>query len=408
MLYKYLPIIALLMAPSALVVAQSTSAITWQKDLDAARAMAERDQKLLLVHFYNDNCSPCRMLDATVFNQPTVAGAVHSHYVPVKLNTNDFPATAERFGITRVPTDVVITPQGQVIKRMISPATPMDYITQTSSLAQEHHRQMARNLVNKAQVAGTSQPASAAIAAFPVQGDNNSFTNQPVAGAPSVTSNPHALMAMPAANQVAQQTQQTAAAPRIEVTPIDVPNPYTTPAQPAAPPQPPVSQVAMAEPAQVPAVPSATPPAAPAQTPAAAQPAVASAAPQLPAGSPPVGFFGYCPVTMKNEGRWQKGDVQWGCYHRGRTYLFASQAARDQFFANGDAYAPALSGIDPVAAIDSGRVVEGKSSYLLECGGQLYLFESEENLAKFSSQADRYVAGIRQAMAQAPTGQTLR
>ena len=54
-------------------------------------------------------------LDHTVFNQPGVAGAIEARFVPVKLNANENSATAQGFGITRVPTDVILTPDGQVV-----------------------------------------------------------------------------------------------------------------------------------------------------------------------------------------------------------------------------------------------------------------------------------------------------
>src|SRR5690606_15960666 len=69
---------------------------------------------------------------------------------------------------------------------------------------------------------------------------------------------------------------------------------------------------------------------------------------KLPPGAPPLGFFGYCCVTMKENNDWQPGSVEWGAIHRGRTYLFRSQELRDKFLANPDSYAPVLAGADPV------------------------------------------------------------
>jgi hypothetical protein len=49
-----------------------------------------------------------------------------------------------------------------------------------------------------------------------------------------------------------------------------------------------------------------------------------------------MGFEGFCPVTMKNEWRWARGDVRWGAIHQGRTYLFASEDAQRAFLATND------------------------------------------------------------------------
>ena len=75
------------------------------------------------------------MLEQNVFNQPGVAGAIEAQFVPVKLNANENSATATGFGITRVPTDVILTPDGQVVGKLISPPTPAAYIAEMSQVA---------------------------------------------------------------------------------------------------------------------------------------------------------------------------------------------------------------------------------------------------------------------------------
>lgn len=424
---KLFLVVTALVVHATTAAAQITTAISWQTDLDAARAVAEKEQKLLLIHFYNDSCGPCRMLDARVFNQPTVAGAVHSHYVPVKLNTDEFPATTERFGITQIPTDVVITPSGDVVARMASPASPMVYIQQVTSIATKHQANAARQFATAHTDNGLPQQVSASHSGLmPSPADNNSFTSQGVAG---MTTNPYAqpsaatpatvqpnvpAAAVPATTaQVANQ--QSAAGP------VAMNNPYASqPVKPAQP-APPAENFASA-PAATPTPGEATGPAGTAQPPAAqvatSQPTTPQTeTPQLPPNSPPLGFFGYCPVSMKEDMKaakeenrdcdWQKGDVRWGCYHRGRTYLFASAEKRDKFFADPDHYAPALSGIDPVLAIDKQQIVAGKREFGLEFGDKFYLFSSEANLRKFYNQPQRYAEGVRQAMNTAPEGRQL-
>lgn len=398
----------LVMAPAAVSVAQAGPGIVWQTDLDAARATAEKEQKLLLVHFWNKSCGPCRVLEANVFNQPNVAAAVHPHYVPVKLDTNEYPATAERFGITKVPTDVVITPQGKVVERMVSPLTPMAYIGQMTGIAQQYKRNAGREFQTANTAAAGATALNSAYANLAVPADQNSFTQsqQPVPGQPGgplagMTTNPYATPQAPPATPPVAQPE-----PPQQVAPVAVANPYANqPQAPSAPIAPPAGdRYASAATAGGP-VAGVTPPAV--QPPPTAQPGLAVQSPQLPADSPPLGFFGFCPVTMQKENRWQQGDVRWGCYHRGRTYLFASQEARDEFLKGADEYAPALSGMDPVLAIDSGKAEAGKQEFGIEYEGRLYLFSSEDNLRKFFAQPKHYAGGVQQAM-NATGGSTRR
>ncbi|MEM6331009.1 MAG: hypothetical protein AAF790_12260 [Planctomycetota bacterium] len=119
---------------------------------------------------------------------------------------------------------------------------------------------------------------------------------------------------------------------------------------------------------------------------------------QLPPNAPPLGFEGYCPVTMKRDWKWALGDTKWGAIHRGRTYLFATQADRQTFLADPDKYSPAMSGADPVLALETGKQTSGLRRYALEYQGKFYLFSSEQTLNKFWSNAEGYAQGVRQAM----------
>lgn len=127
----------------------------------------------------------------------------------------------------------------------------------------------------------------------------------------------------------------------------------------------------------------------------------------LPPGAPPLGFEGYCPVSMRQQWKWVDGDPQWGAIHRGRTYWFAGPTEQQKFLANPDLYSPALSGIDPVLAIDHRQMVPGKREHSIDYDDQFYLFSSEATLQQFTSNPERYATGVRQAMGVQP-GQSLR
>ena len=101
---------------------------------------------------------------------------------------------------------------------------------------------------------------------------------------------------------------------------------------------------------------------------------------------------------MKRQWQWAQGDIRYGAEHRGRTYLFASQACQQEFLANPDSYSPVLSGMDPVLHLEQMQSVPGKRQYALEYKGQFYLFSNEQTLNRFWQNADQYTAGVQQAM----------
>jgi YHS domain-containing protein len=151
----------------------------------------------------------------------------------------------------------------------------------------------------------------------------------------------------------------------------------------------------------------------PPMTPAAAAPsgqAASNAVPdprQLPPGAPPLGFDGYCPVSMRNSWKWVAGDPRWGVVHRGHTYWFATAEEQKQFWTDPDRYTPALSGMDPVLAIDHQQQVPGKRDHSLDYDGLFYMFASEATLQQFTANPQKYATSVRHAMG-IPRGRLVR
>ena len=69
-----------------------------------------------------------------------------------------------------------------------------------------------------------------------------------------------------------------------------------------------------------------------------------------------------------------------------------------EFLADPDRYAPVLSGIDPVLAIDTGQQVGGFRRHGVFFGDKIFLFSSEDSLTQFTQDPSRYAEGVRQAI----------
>jgi YHS domain-containing protein len=113
-------------------------------------------------------------------------------------------------------------------------------------------------------------------------------------------------------------------------------------------------------------------------------------------GGYPLGFEEFCPVSLLERHNWQQGDPRFAAVHRGRAYVFASEADRETFIGNAERYVPAAAGLDPVMA-SQGRQVAGVSDYTVIFDGRICLFANENTLTEFMRHPDRYSAEFKRS-----------
>ncbi len=418
---------AALLLPSVGVSQQADLTIRWEPTLESAQRLATQTNRLVLIYFSGPSCVYCKRMEAEVLAQPTVATAINADYVAVKVVADQFPTTAKQYGISKLPTTVVATPQGQVLdsKQGYVPAT--EYTARLSQVAMEMKRRQGAVV---AQIPAATTPA----AANPSTGVSPAVTPQypnPIASQPGytaqtpapVTATPSYAAQTPAPvavtpNYAAQTPSPTAAAPSYGTqipnavaaapsyavqtpTPIAVAPSYATPSYAAQTPAPVATtpNYATQTPAPVTAAPSY----------ATQTPAPVNVAPQSPAGNPTFGLDGFCPVTLAEKHVWTPGDRRIGMTHRGRTYLFTGEEERRRFYADPDRYAPVVSGNDVVLATEQGQAVPGLREHGVFFGGRVYLFSSEDSLKKFSQNPKVYSNQALEAMRNgANRGQQLR
>jgi len=254
----------------------------------------------------------------------------------------------------------------------------------------------ANNATAAPGAAGGDRYAGYALPSAPLNGAprNGASPAAPSAPAPGPATTPTTTPAPPAVgdryaadNRYAPLTQNPVAQnpPAVNPAPMNPTSVHSAPVNPAP---------AFAPPGTVAANP-----------PAAAPVAGASSAAAIPPGVPPLALDGYCPVTVTEKMIWKKGDVKYGAIHRGHTYLFASAAEQQKFLAAPDVFSPIVSGHDPIAIVEEGKLVPGKREHGCFCDKRMVLFSSAANFEKFKADQNRYVTELQQAL---QTGKTLR
>ena len=428
--------------------AAQAEAINWRASVDVAKAEASQSGRFVLVHFWTPSCGPCKLLERDVFSQPQFGAVLEKDFVPVKVNADASPALSAAYRIDRVPTDILLSPQGTPLARLTCPSTADAYVGQLVKAAQ-HFRNLATTQntpqqppvlsayaglrigqANYNETSTASQPQARPAVVAPAQPSvtNNPYTAEPQAavqtpatvaapapaGAPTAnrfaaTSRPRLAATMPAnampnsyPNQPIVQAASTAQTAPSAGTPPSVMSPTQQPSgvQNTSAQTGPVLDVNISLPQQDALAPAAQAPAVVAQT----------GPPTLPAGTPPLAFDGYCPVSLKYEQKWITGKLEYGAYHRGRTFLFAGPEQQKQFLASPDAYCPVFSGLDAVKMLEDNEQIEGSRKYGFKYLNSFYLFSGQESMSRFAANPGHYAAGVRQAMDRmdASTGDTIR
>jgi thioredoxin-like negative regulator of GroEL/YHS domain-containing protein len=357
----------------------------WQPNLETAQQLAAQTNRLVLVHFWAPWCQPCLRLDKEVFAHAEIATALNPSFVFVKLNVDEAPGTARLYGVSSLPTDVILAPNGRLVSQIQSPPTAAQYIAQMNQAAAGH-----RDLVRRSQAQIVGAPPRTPEAAYPLG------TTAPASATTGVNAAPSAAIASPQIEPTQPAYSNDRYAEYLREHPGGAQAPQVNaqlgiPGAAAAVANQPASQVPQGPPT------GATIANQPSYTARAAyqlQPQV----PQLPPGCPPLGLDGYCPITLSDRQQWALGDTHWGAIHRGRTYLFIGPEEQKKFLSNPDLYAPVLSGNDPVAALDQRSVAAGRREFGITFEHRVYLFADEASRQRFEQNPKRYASEVLQAM----------
>lgn len=113
----------------------------WQHNFEEAATAARNSGKPLLVHFYADWCGPCRQMDAQTLGQPAVTAMISRTAVGVKINADHRPDLVAKYSISSLPTDVLVSTQGQIIARNSGFLSAQQYVASLGSAARRAPKQ---------------------------------------------------------------------------------------------------------------------------------------------------------------------------------------------------------------------------------------------------------------------------
>jgi thiol-disulfide isomerase/thioredoxin len=166
--------------------------ISWTEDYEAAVQRAATTNSIVLLHFYGDYCPPCKLLDKKTFHDPALVSTMNEHLVAVKVNADRRRDLAQKYQVTRWPTDVYLFPNGDEIYRGVSNADPSvycktiervalrhrDWTVERNAMAQVTERRQDKALAARTPQIQSEKPVYAGNAGYPVRTQAAAWSQQ--------------------------------------------------------------------------------------------------------------------------------------------------------------------------------------------------------------------------------------
>ncbi|MEL6926474.1 MAG: thioredoxin family protein, partial [Bacteroidota bacterium] len=149
-------------AVSTPVVANSlaiAAKVDFKTSLSSAKKQAAAEGKLIFLDFVASWCMPCRWMDETTFSNPQVSNYLNQHYVPVKVDIDDFDGFAlkQQYNIRLLPTMLIFDSQGNLLGRFEESLAPTRMLQILKQYNQPANRITAGNRPTLASVAPVPQ-----------------------------------------------------------------------------------------------------------------------------------------------------------------------------------------------------------------------------------------------------------
>jgi len=399
---KAAPYITLSMAIVTLAAGTAQGEIPWQKNLRSAHAQAQADGKLLLLHFYSDNCTWCDKLEEGSFKAPEVNHAINESFVPVKIHANSSPKLTEMFQVSKFPTDVIVTTDGRTLAHTVSPQNPERYVAMLQSTLPAIATQIAT--APDAQVA-TAPAASAPAVTVEAPQAETPIQQQLIQQQSGLTAQNE--LTLPELNGTAATfagnrqndtsfelpSLNSPNIPRLENAEAAISSPSISESEISLPSQAQISQEQISQ-SEINGAELALP---------AEVAAPATSAADMPIEQPELAMQGYCAVTVINEDKWVEGSPEFGVIHLGKLYMFTSEENMNKFLANPMPYTPVLNEIDVVRFFEERKIVPGKREWGLKdpIHNRMFFFADEAAMNHFYNEYERYTDAAIEVMAKA-------
>jgi thioredoxin 1 len=104
--------------------------VNWAIGFDAAKAVAAKENKLIMVDVSLSHCPPCQYLATKVYTDDEVADYINKNFVPVfyLADKDNLPLIVQNYFTGSTPTILFIKPNGELFYSFIGARPPKIFL----------------------------------------------------------------------------------------------------------------------------------------------------------------------------------------------------------------------------------------------------------------------------------------
>ena len=341
-----------------LVLSTSVMAGGWEHDFESALSRAQDSQQPLLIHFHAGWCGPCRSMERNVLNTAEVLSKLSTNIVGVKVETDGRRELVRRYGITTLPSDVIIAPDGKVIHRASGATSRAGYVAKLTRYGRAAHTSSPNGVVQSA-----TRRTSGAMSRQPMLTQAVTESESGVAASAPSAVVPESEVVTSETSAAVRESTVAASESKVAMQDLEI-----------------EAEGWSAFDAEFTQIDSAEDP----------EPSFTTTLRRESGGR--FGLDGYCPVSLSTESRWVRGVTEFQYKYQRVTYSLSTAAHLKMFTANPDKYIPYLHGCDPVALENDSRIQLGAIELGASYRKRAYFFASENNRASFLKTPEKFSA----------------
>ncbi len=318
----------------------------WQSDFESAEALAKAQNVPMVVHFHAHWCGPCRVMETEVLSSADVNSALGAGIIGVKINSDDRKDLVSRFGISALPTDVIVSPDGRILSKDVGSPGKSGYIARLFRFSAPAKRSTGNRDTQVAQAAGTSGTPDVRVA-------SRSRKSEVLVAATDRTAEKSSLDSVPV-----DRTKDIELAGATSGDSNDKVVGHSV-ASSESPTLPDTAEKAMTQALRR-------------------------------ESDKQIGLHGFSPVSLTESEQWKTGAPQFKYEFQGVCYLLTSAEELDRFKASPDRFIPALHGCDPVSLVNDKIVQAGHIELGVTYRSRVYFFFSKQTRDKFLSNPEKF------------------